>query len=86
MRILVIGDFGGVFSEKLKRKLKKEEFDLIVGLGDYAGIKEWKPFVMYNLRAAKEGKPLLSLESFFGKKRFKNLLKKDEERAKYRQF
>jgi Icc-related predicted phosphoesterase len=83
MRMLVIGDFGGVFSEKLKKKLKKEEFDLIVGLGDYAGIKEWKPFVMYNLRAAKKGKPLLSPESFFGKKRFKNLLKKDEERAKY---
>jgi hypothetical protein len=49
MRILAIGDFQGTFPEKLKRKLKKEEFDIVVGVGDYAGIKEWRTWVMNDL-------------------------------------
>ena len=40
MKILAIGDFHGKFPEKLKKRLKKEEFDLILSPGDYCGNRE----------------------------------------------
>jgi len=40
MKILVIGDFHGKFPQKLKNKIKKEEFDLIVSPGDFCGSEE----------------------------------------------
>lgn len=39
MRILAIGDFHGKFSEKLIKKIKKENFDVIFSNGDYCGQK-----------------------------------------------
>jgi Icc-related predicted phosphoesterase len=82
MKILVLGDFGGVFPERLKKKLKKEKFDLVIGVGDYTGIKEWKSFIMHSLRIVKAGNPHPSPVDFFGKKRFKELLRKDRRAAK----
>lgn len=40
MKILALGDFHGKFPGKLKRKLGKEKFDLIVSPGDYCGNEE----------------------------------------------
>jgi len=82
MKILAIGDFQGVFPSKLKNKIKKEEFDLIVGVGDYGGIKEWRPWIINDLARAKRGMPRISPQDFFGKKKFKELLKKDFEAGK----
>lgn len=82
MKILVIGDFQGVFPEKLKRNLRKEEFDLIVGLGDYGGIKDWYPFIKDMFERAKKGKERISPDEFFGEKLLKELEKKDFNAAK----
>ncbi len=81
MRMLVVGDFQGVFSEKLKKKIRKEAFDMVIGVGDYTGIREWRPYVMQQLRLAKQG-IVLPPELYFGKQRFRSLLKKDEAAAK----
>lgn len=77
MKLLVIGDFQGVFSGKLERELEKEDFDAIIGVGDYAGLKEFFPYVKNCLRMSVLGKPLKTPEEFFGKMAFKVLLKKD---------
>ncbi len=76
MKILAVGDFQGVFPEKLKKRIKKEEFDLIVGVGDYAGLEVWRPFIMKQLALAKKGINISS-EEYFGKKRYNVLLKRD---------
>src|SRR3989344_6412741 len=76
MKILAIGDFQGVFPERLKNKIKREEFDLIVGVGDYTGIKDWRPYIMKDLALAKKGLRI-DPEEYFGKDRYKRLLKKD---------
>lgn len=83
MRILVLGDFQGNFSDRMFRKIKKEEFDLVVGVGDYTGIDEWKPFILHSLREVKKGMPHPSPIDFFGKRRFKKLLGKDRKAAKF---
>jgi len=82
MKILAIGDFHGEFPAKLSKKLKKEEFDLIIGIGDYTGIKEWRSYILEYFRLIKKGKQAPSAEEYFGKKRFSALLKKDTKAAK----
>lgn len=82
MKLLVIGDFQGVFSSNLKKKLKKESFDAVIAVGDYAGIKEWRPYIMSIFKRLKKGKKRISAEEFYGKRGFRNLLKKDEKSAK----
>ena len=77
MKILAVGDFQGLFPRKLQRAINKEEFDLIVGVGDYGGISDWRPWVMQNLRDSKAGKPYLTAEEYFGKKGLKRLVKRD---------
>lgn len=37
MKILVIGDFHGKFTDKQFNKLKKEDFDIILSVGDFCG-------------------------------------------------
>ncbi|MDD9954247.1 MAG: metallophosphoesterase [Candidatus Woesearchaeota archaeon] len=81
MKLLVIGDFQGVFPAKLKRKLKKEAFDAVIALGDYAGIEAWNPYLLYALRCFKDGDFPPSAKEFFGKKKYKQLRKKDQEGA-----
>jgi Icc-related predicted phosphoesterase len=82
MRLLVLGDFQGRFSVKLLKKLKNEEFDYIIGLGDYAGIKDFMPYVYYSLSQSKKGEKAKSPKEFFGKKKFKEILKKDNKYAR----
>jgi len=82
MRILVLGDFHENPSEKLKKKIEKEEFDLVVGVGDYTGIRDWRAFVIKRLRNSIKGLPGPTLEEFYGKKKAKELLRKDENVAK----
>ena len=77
MKILAIGDFHGKFPKKLKKKLEKEEFDIVIGIGDYSGISDWYPYIMNMLKLSKKGEDFPSIEEFFGKKKYKTLLKKD---------
>lgn len=77
MKILAIGDFHGEFSKKLIAELKKEKFDAVAALGDYTGLKEWRPYIMKRLKEAKAGKKSISGEEYFGKKAYHNLLKRD---------
>ncbi|MBS3099150.1 metallophosphoesterase family protein [Candidatus Pacearchaeota archaeon] len=76
MKILALGDFHGTFPEKLKGKIAKEKFDVVIGVGDYTGISEWRPYIMKQLRLALKGIQLTPKE-YFGKERFRDLLKKD---------
>ncbi len=82
MKILVLGDFQGVFPRKLKNRLNKEEFDLIVGVGDYAGIKDWRPYFMRFFKIVKEKGVYLSPQEYFGRRKYKRLLRKDEKATK----
>jgi len=77
MKILAIGDFQGVFSKELKNKLKKEDFDLVVSVGDYAGIDEWKPYIFEIFRFIKKKKEIPSAEEYFGEKELDKLWIKD---------
>ncbi|MEK6847723.1 MAG: metallophosphoesterase [Nanoarchaeota archaeon] len=80
MKILAVGDFHGKI-EKLEKKLPRYEFDFIIGIGDYAGIDEWYPYIKYTFRI-KNRKKAKSAKEFFGKRKFKKLLKKDFEAGK----
>lgn len=86
MKILVIGDFHGKFPEKLRKKILKREFDFIIGVGDYTGIEEWRPYIKYIFSLKKsylESKFKRKLpREFFGKRKFKELIKKDFEAGK----
>lgn len=82
MKLLVLGDFQGTFSNKLMKKLQKEEFGAIIGVGDYGGIGDWRPWVMQNLKDARKGKEYLTAEEYFGGKRLKSLIKKDKKATK----
>lgn len=82
MKILVFGDFQGLFPQKLKNRIKKEEFDLIVGVGDYAGIRDFKPFLHDMFKRIKNNRQVISGEEFFGEKKYKALEKKDIEAGK----
>lgn len=83
MKILVVGDFQGKFSEKMFDSIKKEEFDFIVSVGDYAGIDYFYPYLIYCFRYWSKGDiPPKNAEQFFGKKKLKRLIKKDNDCAK----
>lgn len=86
MKILVIGDFQGNLTKELIRRVSKEEFDFVIGVGDYTGIDDWYPYIKYTFSLKKsdlKGKNLRkSPQEFFGKERFKRLVKKDFEAGK----
>ncbi len=75
MKILAIGDIHGEIG-KLKKKVPKQDFDFVIGVGDYAGIDEWYPYIRYTFKI-KDRKKAKSPEEFFGKEGLKNLIKKD---------
>jgi Icc-related predicted phosphoesterase len=77
MKIFAIGDFHGKFPERLKKLAKSKDIDLIIGLGDYTGLPEWRPIVLRQLRAAKTGKEVPDFERLAGKKKYTALVKKD---------
>lgn len=76
MKILAIGDFHGKFPEKLKRVIRKEKIDLILGTGDYTGIDKFRPWLKKSFKAREKGKDIW-VEDLIGKEKFKKLLKKD---------
>ena len=83
MKLLVLGDIHGK-TKKLEKEIPKHDFDFVIGVGDYAGIEEWRSYIKYTL--FKKGESNMegmakrkSPEEFYGKKRFKELLKKDYE-------
>jgi len=82
MKILAVGDFQGVFPKRLEKRLEKEDVDLIVGVGDYSGIKDWYPFIKDMFKRILKEQESLSAEEYFGKKRFKSIEKKDFESGK----
>jgi len=85
MKILVVGDLHGEIS-KIKKGILKQDFDFIIGVGDYTGINEWYPYIKYILGLDKsyyENKSLRkSPQQFFGRKKFKQLLEKDFQAGK----
>jgi len=48
MQILIIGDFHGKFSVKLKKLAKSKEIDLIIALGDYANADKIRKIIFKN--------------------------------------
>lgn len=82
VRILVVGDFQGVLLEKLKRKISKEDFDIVIAVGDYGGLRAWKPFIMDMFRRLRKGKERITAEEFYGKKKVKEFWKKENVQIK----
>ena len=73
MKILAIGDFHGKFPNKLKDKIKKENVDLIVSIGDYFPFlpKHRKLFFKYAYKTNKD------IWEFIGKKKCKEFMIKE---------
>jgi len=81
IKIIALGDFHGKFPEKIKNIIKKEEPDLILSTGDYAGIDEWRPLLKKVYKYREKGEDV-SIEELLGKKRYKKLLDKDYNQGK----
>jgi Icc-related predicted phosphoesterase len=81
MKILVAGDFHGKFPEEIKKVVKEQKIEIVLALGDYAGIHEWRIPLRKVFLASAKGKKL-SVEMVLGKKAFKKLEKKDFEAGK----
>jgi Icc-related predicted phosphoesterase len=82
MKILAMGDFQGEFPLKMEKRLKKEEFDFAIALGDFAGIRQWRPYFKALFIGRKKNGKRITPEEFFGKRAYKNLIKKDEKAGK----
>lgn len=82
MNILVIGDLHGNFSKKLEATARKKEIELIVVVGDYSGIQDWRVYFKDMFKRVSKGEPRISPEVFFGEKKYKAILKKDLEKGK----
>ena len=83
IKILAIGDFHGKFPVKLRKEVSKA--DLVLCTGDFGGIKEWYRYLMYLFKEFDKGNSWNSIKSgkeFFGKEKYKKLIKKDEKVAK----
>jgi Icc-related predicted phosphoesterase len=76
MKILVIGDLHGKINPNLKKEISKHDFSFIIGLGDYAGIEDWRPWIDHTFKV-KDRTKIKSPQEFFGKEKFKKLMKKD---------
>jgi len=84
MRMLVVGNFHGKLKEGMKKKILSLDYDLILGLGDYAGIDDWRPYInfLFKEKSSKPRDEWLSAEEFFGKKEFNRIMDKDLESGK----
>lgn len=81
--MVVLGDFQGVFSDKLKKRLSKENFDLIIGVGDYGGIDDWRPWLAANFKSTtSKNAKWITPKEFFGVAKLRKLVKKDREAGK----
>lgn len=73
MKILAIGDFHGKFPAKLKNKLKGEDFDLIISLGDFEDSSVLREIEFKNWDKLKSGEDFVDI---LGKKKYKQILKR----------
>ena len=73
MKILAIGDFHGKFPEKLKNKLKKQDFDLILSPGDLADSTTLRNLEFKYWHKSKSG---FTLEDILGKNDYRRILQK----------
>jgi len=83
MRILAIRDLHGKFPAKLKNLAK--DVDLVIAVGDYAGIRGWYKYLNYLFKEVKnkvEMNLIKSPKEFFGKEKYNLLIKKDNLKAK----
>lgn len=71
MKILAIGDFHGKFPTKLRKRIKKENPDLIISIGDYFPFSQRELFFKHSY-----GKQTETWE-VVGKKKMKEFIKKD---------
>src|SRR4030042_2774526 len=71
MKILALGDFHGKFPVKLRKKIKKEEPDLIVSIGDYPSFSFKKIFFKHSWGRSKQ------VWEVIGKTKTKELVEKD---------
>lgn len=67
MKLLLIGDFHGVVPAKLKSKIKKEDFDIILCTGDFCYSKKMRDLIFKNW-----GK---YLNKILSKKKFNEIIK-----------
>ena len=81
MKILAIGDYHAKFPDKLKEIIIQENPDLILSTGDYAGIEEFRPAIKKMFKELARGKEF-SFEDYFGKNKYRKILKKDYELGK----
>ena len=60
MKILVIGDFHGKFTNKQLSQLKKENPDMILSVGDFCGNNKWSElfFKYFYAKSRKEIKKM----------------------------
>jgi len=70
MRILAIGDFHGKFPKKLKKKLNRENFDILISPGDFCGSEKMERLFWKYIYGTE-----FTLEDILGKKKFKELEK-----------
>jgi len=71
MKILVIGDFHGKFSEKLRKLVKREKIDLVVSVGDFF------PFSYRELFFKHSYEKDVEVWDVVGKKKLQEVIKKD---------
>jgi len=76
LKILAIGDFHGKFPKKLKNEAEKA--DIILCIGDFAGIEGWRPYLLYCYKFYAKGlKPEKSTIEFMGEKKYYSLIRED---------
>ena len=68
MKLLLIGDFHGIIPTKLKKEIKKQEFDIILCTGDFCYSKHMRKIIFKNW-----GK---YLNDFLPKEKFNKVIKK----------
>ncbi len=73
MRLLLIGDFHSKVPQKLKNKIKKEDFDYVLCVGDLAGNDKLRDLLFKNWEKIKKGNKFSDL---IGKRRYDSLNKK----------
>jgi Icc-related predicted phosphoesterase len=76
MKILAIGDFHGKFPMKLRKRIKKENPDLIISIGDYFPFFNRKLFFKYSYATD------IRLWEILGKKKVKTGILKDLKKGK----
>ncbi len=75
MKIIALGDFHGRFTKKIMNEIKKENPDLILCTGDLPDTEKTRKIIFKHWEELKEK----SLEEIIGKKKIRELIRKEEE-------